>query len=566
MLFSSHIDTSTTIEQVSGRILATMTPVNLIAAPNNPLAVQLYLTLTKEFATHSWCPLGTHVLTTQGWTWDGVTSCVYVPSLADRHGSVPDIEEADSVLEKIRLGGFNKVVLISSALIYGASWGRQALALEDYVAPRTSARRISDEWCCLEALAARHLKGTKQLTVIRPVTVHPSPAFLSRALCRKLVLTLPGYDPTIQLLGLVDLAAAVKCAVASHRSGTFNVAPDDAVSLHTAVRHAAKLRIALPRWLQRLGRPAELLEYLRYPWTVSNTKIKAELGFVPRKSPGPAMLVKSPCETGLTVASADHFGMDHKYIHFYSKTLFRFLSDWYWRVESNGLNHIPREGRGVLAGMHRGFMPFDGVMILNLLVRRLGRYPRFLTHPSLFKFPFLANFMTKLGGVIATQQSTEHLLNNDQLVAIFPEGIQGAFTPYREAYRIKEFGRHTFVKVALRHRAPIVPFVVIGSAEIFPIFGKLNITAWTRYSEWPYLPITPTFPLLPIPLPSKWHIKFLPAIHVEKDYPPEAASDLKTVKAISHEVRRQMQAAVDDLLQRRKSIFWGSILEPDCDC
>ena len=146
----------------------------------------------------------------------------------------------------------------------------------------------------------------------------------------------------------------------------------------------------------------------------------------------------------------DEFGMDREYINFYSKILFKFLHDYYWRIEAKGLEHVPREGRGVLAGMHRGFMPFDGVMALHLIAREVGRLPRFLTHPSLLKFPFLANFMAKLGGVPAWQQTADFILERDELLGIFPEGIGGAFTAYRDAYQLQEFGRDAINDTASR--------------------------------------------------------------------------------------------------------------------
>jgi len=103
----------------------------------------------------------------------------------------------------------------------------------------------------------------------------------------------------------------------------------------------------------------------------------------------------------------------------------------------------------------------------------------------------------------------------------------------------------------------------VGSAEIFPILAKIKLRFWTRYTEWPCVPLTPTFPLLPIPLPSKWHTQFLPPIHIEKDYPPETEKNRAVVKAISLEVRTGMQQAVNEMLGRRRSIFFGSIFEPE---
>lgn len=508
-------------------------------------------------------------------------TCIFVPTLRGRDGMLPDNEEADRVFQAAAASGIKKMILLSSALVYGTGPGRQPMAGENYSLPGNN-QRICSEWSLLEASATRRFSGRLILTIFRQSLVLASQNVLARRLANQFVVTLPGHDPVLQLLSLSDLAEALLCAVAQDKAGIFNVAPDTVVPLHTGIRNADGMRIPFPRTLQRLMRSRETLEYLRYPSTISNQKIKQELGFFPRKSSLTALRemhgrgrlchtsLAAPhelCEAITTTAEEptfDDFGMDKDYIRFYGKTLFKFLSKLYWRIEDQGLEYVPRSGKGVLVGMHRGFMPFDGVMALNLLVQKTGRFPRFLTHPGLLKFPFLANFMTKLGGVVACQESAERVLKSGELLGIFPEGIHGAFISYRQAYKLRGFGRDAFVKLALRHRAPIIPFVTVGSAEIFPIFGKIKSRLWTRYSDWPFIPITPTFPLLPVPLPSKWHTQFLPPVSVEQ-YPPEAADDPVVVKAISLKVRTRMQEAVDNMLSRRRSIFFGSILERRAD-
>lgn len=493
------------------------------------------------------------------------TVCVYAPAFADGYGTTPDLREAERVFRRLAELRSGTLILISSALIYGIGPGRQAFAKEDYCPPGNDGKRICDQWNSLERLASRFLSRDVQFTVLRPVAVLPSPTVFSRSLSAKLILTLPGHDPSMQFLSLNDLAQAVDCAIEHDTPGTFNVAPDDVVPLHAAIRMIGSRRTAIPRTLQRLTTRRDVLDHFRYSWTVSNEKARKQLAFIPLRS-GVAALLELRSRTvphAVPHIQFDDFGMDRNYIRFYGKTLFRFLSDYYWRIEDRGLDCVPREGRGVLVGMHRGFMPWDGVMALHLLVKKTGRYPRFLTHPGLLKFPFLANFMTKLGGVVASQQSADRVLRNNELLGIFPEGIHGAFTSYKQAYQLQEFGRDAFVKIALRNRAPIVPFVTVGSAEIFPILGKLKSRLWTRYTDWPCVPLTPTFPLLPLPLPSKWHTQFLSPIHVEKDYPPEAERDRSVVKAISLEVRTRMQQAVNEMLGRRRSIFFGSIFEPE---
>jgi 1-acyl-sn-glycerol-3-phosphate acyltransferase/nucleoside-diphosphate-sugar epimerase len=364
--------------------------------------------------------------------------------------------------------------------------------------------------------------------------------------------------------------------------------------------------------------PIEQLDYLRYSVTVGNRSIQEELGFAPASGSAAAVVeglasrpeaarqvarkVRAaqaaraeqdarttqaaqpgePAKTARTgepaaapagqVATApdgpasaaawpefDDYGMDRDYIAAFGRTLFHFLHRYYWRIEVCGLEHVPRSGRAMLVGVHRGFQPWDGVMALHTLVRGVGRYPRFLIHPALVKFPFLADYMTKLGGIIACQENADWVFEREELVGMFPEGIQGAFTMYRDAYRLGKFGRDEFVKMALRNRAPLVPFVTAGSAEIYPILGKLEWRWFKRLTEWPFLPLTPTFPLPGLPLPSKWHTQFLEPMPIQRRYGPEAAQDAAAVREISQEVRGRMQEALERLRRRRRSIFYGSI-------
>jgi 1-acyl-sn-glycerol-3-phosphate acyltransferase len=541
-----------------------MARIALIARKSNSWAHDLLETLRLVRSIHEFYFAEICNLCSRAQEDESEASYVYIPSLTDRDGMMPDLSEAELVFQQSARLRPRKLVLLSSALIYGTGPGRQSLVEEDHAAGSYGGHQICSRWKSLEATASRYLRGDLPLTVLRPTTVLPSPALLSQRLKRRLTLTLPGHDPTLQLLSLGDLAEAMLCAIERERPGAFNVAPDGVVPLHAGVRIAGNYRIPIPRTLQRLARRSETLDYLRYSWTVSNRKIKEELGFAPSKSSLATVLACRNRRDANTASGPhfDEFGMDRDYIEFYGKTLFKFLCDTYWRIEVKGLEHIPRQGRGVLVGMHRGFMPWDAVMTLHLLVRKTGRVPRFLTHPGLLKFPFISNFVIKLGGVVACQESADRVLESGELLGVFPEGVQGAFTPFRQAYKLLGFGRNDFAKMALRHRAPILPYVTIGSAETFPIFGQIKSRRWTRYSDWPCLPIS-TFPILPVPLPSKWHIEFLPPIHLEEQYRPEAAQDVSAIKAISAEVQTKMQHAVDEMIRRRRSIFFGSIFGPE---
>src|SRR5262249_8934112 len=142
---------------------------------------------------------------------------------------------------------------------------------------------------------------------------------------------LPLHDPSLQWLSPEDLASAVCSAVERSEGGIFNVAPDGVIPLRVALRMAGVMCIPVWRLLQRVPRhvlftlglasPIDQLEYLRYSWTISNQKIKQELGFTPERS-SPEVLMDflhgqaRGRQNGLARRLAfDDFGMDTSYIN-----------------------------------------------------------------------------------------------------------------------------------------------------------------------------------------------------------------------------------------------------------
>src|SRR5206468_8061037 len=132
-----------------------------------------------------------------------------------------------------------------------------------------------------------------KLIILRlvPVLARDSTDYFGRLLGSRLVMALPGHDPSIQLMSPHDLAHAVCCAVESNEAGIYNVAPENVIPLRAALRLVGSTRVPVPRWLQRLMRkplarvgfayPVDQLDYIRYSWTVSNKRIKSKLGFAP---------------------------------------------------------------------------------------------------------------------------------------------------------------------------------------------------------------------------------------------------------------------------------------------
>ena len=253
----------------------------------------------------------------------------------------------------------------------------------------------------------------------------------------------------------------------------------------------------------------------------------------------------------------DEWGFDEEFVHVV-EPLLDFLYDQWWRVKATGVEKVPAHGRALLAGNHAGILPWDATMMSIALLREhpLPRYPRFLVLDWAFQLPWVSTAIRKVGGVVASPYNALRLLEDDQLVAVFPEGVKGTGKPFSERYRLQRFGRGGFVELALRTGAPIVPVAVVGSEEIYPMIGQSGLAA--RALRAPYFPLTPTFPWLGplgmIPLPSKWRIEFCDPIPTES-YGPDAVNDRGLVLELSERVRSTIQQKVYENLVERGGAF-----------
>jgi 1-acyl-sn-glycerol-3-phosphate acyltransferase len=253
----------------------------------------------------------------------------------------------------------------------------------------------------------------------------------------------------------------------------------------------------------------------------------------------------------------DEWGFDEEFTELV-EPFFGFLYERWWRVTATSADNVPAHGRAMLAANHAGILPWDATMVSMALLREhpLPRQPRFLVLDWAFELPWISTLMRKVGGVVASPYNAMRLLEQDQLVAVFPEGVKGTSKPYSDRYRLRRFGRGGFVEIALRTGAPIVPVAIVGSEEIYPKVGELPALA--RLIGAPFFPVTPTFPWLGplgvVPLPSRWRIEFCEPVETAQ-YGPEAAGDRGLVFELSERVRATIQQKLYENLVKRGPAF-----------
>jgi 1-acyl-sn-glycerol-3-phosphate acyltransferase len=254
----------------------------------------------------------------------------------------------------------------------------------------------------------------------------------------------------------------------------------------------------------------------------------------------------------------DDFGFDRAYtdaVAPYALWMYR----RYWRVETEGVANVPASGRALLVANHAGVVPYDGAMVRTAIVAEhpAPRHARMLVVDWAFQVPFTSTFLRRTGNVLAHPNNATVLLERDELVGVFPEGVKGASKLYSDRYQVRRFGRGGFAQVAIRAGAPIIPVAVVGAEEVHPVLADLPGLA--RALGLPMLPLTPTFPLLGlmglIPLPSKWYIAFGEPIETAP-MGAAAADDPVRVMELSEHVREWVQDKINQMRPRRRTIFY----------
>jgi 1-acyl-sn-glycerol-3-phosphate acyltransferase len=237
--------------------------------------------------------------------------------------------------------------------------------------------------------------------------------------------------------------------------------------------------------------------------------------------------------------------------------LLDFLFSKYFRVSLNGMENVPLEGPALVVANHSGGLPYDGAMLIHAFFRMHPRCRplRPLVANFAFRSRWMAPVVSKIGGVRASMDNAMSLLDRGELVGVFPEGLRGVGKLYRERYRLSNFGRGGFVRLARQAKVPILPVAIVGAEEIHPLLGRLTTIA--KPLGLPYIPITPTFPLLGplglLPVPSKWSIQIGPPVAVPTDGLDNGEATLETAEY----VRRRIDQMIAELLVQRRSILFG---------
>ena len=201
-----------------------------------------------------------------------------------------------AMLHDATVGGATHIVLVSSAVVYGAYANNPIPLTEDAILRPDVEFVYARQLATVEAMVDRWRRDDprRAVCVLRPVVALAADGTpsLAAALAAGFGQRLGADDPPAQFLHLDDLASAVVLAVDRRLDGVFNVAPDGWVAgERVRALTGARPRIRLPdkvaasvtalRWrFQRGPIPPGLRSYTQEPWLVANDRLKAH-GWTP---------------------------------------------------------------------------------------------------------------------------------------------------------------------------------------------------------------------------------------------------------------------------------------------
>ncbi len=188
-----------------------------------------------------------------------------------------------------------RVVLRSTTAVYGSGASDPAVFTEDMephgAAPQGYAKDAAEVEGYVRAFGRR--RPDVEISVLRlaPVVGPTIDTALTRYLRSRIVPTVAGFDPRLQLLHESDAIEAMRLAAVHSRPGVVNVAADGVVSLSQLVRRAGRVRLPVPlglgpvAGLVRNSGAAEFVaeegHVLRFGRVVDTTRLHTEFGYHP---------------------------------------------------------------------------------------------------------------------------------------------------------------------------------------------------------------------------------------------------------------------------------------------
>ncbi len=221
-----------------------------------------------------------------------------------------------------------------------------------------------------------------------------------------------------------------------------------------------------------------------------------------------------------------------------------------------GLAHVPTDRPFLLVGNHTIMGVLDAPLLVLGLYEKTGVFVRSLGDHLHFRVPGWRDVLARFGTVEGTRDNCRALMRAGEPILVYPGGGREVFKHKGEKYRLIWKNRTGFVRMAIEHGYPIVPFAAVGAEECYDIvvdsdeirrspLGPLVESVAPRAEEVPPL----VRGLGPLPRPERFYFHFGAAIETVALAGRE--DDDATCQALRARVARSIEHGIRVLLEER---------------
>ena len=222
----------------------------------------------------------------------------------------------------------------------------------------------------------------------------------------------------------------------------------------------------------------------------------------------------------------------------------------YFKVRVFGKENV-KDRPYMIVSNHSGQIAIDGLLISTTFAMEINppRILRAMVERFFTGLPFIGSWASEGGAVLGDRQNCIKLLEKNQSVLVFPEGVRGVSKSTSDFYKVQSFTKG-FFRIALTANCPVLPISVVGAEETFPYVYQAKSIA--KMLGLPALPISANY--LPLPSPID--------IYIGEPYkiPEGLSADSPDSEINKHifEIENIIQTMVDDGLKNRRD-FWANV-------
>ncbi len=251
----------------------------------------------------------------------------------------------------------------------------------------------------------------------------------------------------------------------------------------------------------------------------------------------------------------DDWGLDWEVIEA-TRPFLDFLYKYFWRVETIGLENIPDYERTLLVSNQSDQPPWDPILIMTAILNEhpAQRLVRNLYPAEIPALPFISSLMVKIGQAVDSVDNGVRLLEQEELVGVFPERLPLLGRTQRDRYKLSRFKDTGFVQMAASTASPIVPVAVVSAADA--LISRQGRGSRRSREQYQMLGGILPFPRRRInslmPLPGKMTLCFgEPIVLLEPNQ--QESTELEYYSIMADEVRSEIQTMITGRLEQSET-------------